>query len=192
MQRRSLLVVVLLLVIVSAAGGFYLQRLISGDGRLTAVGSDSPGQEDAEDVNAIIGRPRPPFSLPDLSGRERHISEWDGQVVVVNFWATWCSPCLKEVPEFIELQSRYGEEGLQFIGIALQKPSEVVDFAAEYGMNYPVLAGEMPVVRLAETYGNDIGALPYTVVVNRDGDIVFTRQGPVTGPEMESIIGPLL
>jgi peroxiredoxin len=186
--------VLALVVSVSAGAGFYLYRYLAADAAAPAAkrgrdGTEAPAAGQAQDM---IGTMRPAFSLPDLHGRERHISEWDGRVLVVNFWATWCPPCLKEIPEFIELQARHGAEGLQFVGIALQKPADVVDFASKHDMNYPVLAGEMPVVRVAEAYGNHIGALPYTVVIDRNGRIVFTRQGPVSGTEMASIVRPLL
>ena len=95
----------------------------------------------------ILGRHRPEFTLPDLDGQLRSISEWDGKVIALNFWATWCPPCLKEVPEFVLLQAKYQAQGLQFIGIALQRPEEVRDFVAENGMNYPVLAGELEVIK---------------------------------------------
>ncbi len=193
MKRRALLFAgVLLLLAVSAAGGFYLQRYSQDETRGTGAGETPDAARKPAGGEALIGRTRPDFRLPDLSGRERRVSEWDGRILVVNFWATWCPPCLEEIPEFIELQSRYGDQGLQFVGIALQKPSDVVDFAEEHGINYPVLAGEMAVVRVAEAYGNDVGALPYTVVIDRAGKIVFTHRGPVSGPEMMSVIRPLL
>jgi len=140
----------------------------------------------------ITGQHRPEFALPDLSGRTRHISEWNGKVVTVNFWATWCPPCLHEIPELIALQDEYREQGLEVIGIALQRPEEVVDFAEELGINYTVLAGEMAVAAIAESYGNRIGALPYTAVFDRQGKIAFVKPGPVTGAEVEQVIAPLL
>lgn len=138
------------------------------------------------------GSHRPDFSLADLSGRVRTMSEWDGQVVAVNFWASWCAPCLQEIPELVDLQARYGSRGLQIVGIALQKPEELGKFVNEYKMNYPVLAGEGPVIAIAETFGNTIGALPYTVIIDRTGKIVFVKAGPVTGLEVEAVISPLL
>lgn len=179
------------LVAVSAGAGFYLYQHDAGTSSSVQIAAPARSDE-AATPDSMIGTRRPDFSLPDLEGRERHISEWDGKVLVINFWATWCPPCLKEIPEFVELQSEYGDQGLQFVGIALQKPADVIDFARKHDMDYPNLAGELPVIRIAEAYGNNTGALPYTTVVDREGTIVFVRQGPVRGPEMEAVIKPLL
>ncbi|MEX2525756.1 MAG: TlpA disulfide reductase family protein [Gammaproteobacteria bacterium] len=184
------------LLAISAGAGFYLYQQDSGNPRPNADAADGErppeATQEAATPDSVIGARRPDFSLPDLEGRERHISEWDGNVLVINFWATWCPPCLKEIPEFVELQSEYGDQGLQFVGIALQDPSDVVDFARKHGMNYPNLVGELPVIRIAEAYGNNTGALPYTTVVDRQGTVVFVRQGPMRGPEVEAVIEPLL
>ena len=181
LQRATVIAVVF---ISAAAAGFYFYQY-------RAPAADAAPAGEGRHA-ALIGTVRPAFSLPDLQGREHHISEWDGRVIALNFWATWCPPCLKEIPELIKLQKEYGGQGLQIIGIALQKPAEVVAFAREHGMNYPLLAGEMPVVRVAEDYGNDIGALPYTVVIDRHGRIAFIKQGPVTATEMKRVLRPLL
>jgi peroxiredoxin len=140
----------------------------------------------------LLGTRRPDFALPDASGATRGIAEWDGKVVALNFWATWCPPCRKEIPEFVELQARYGDRGLQFVGIALQRPEEVRAFIEEHRMNYPVLTGEMEVIRLAERYGNRIGALPYTVIIDRQGRIAYVKPGPLEGKVAEGVITPLL
>jgi peroxiredoxin len=140
----------------------------------------------------VAGQRRPDFELKDLDGVPRAVSEWDGKVLVLNFWGTWCPPCLKEIPEFVELQQRLGERGLQFVGIALEKPEAVREFADRHGMNYPNLAGGMDVIAVAEAYGNEVGALPYTVIIDRAGTIVFTRAGALPGPDAEKLILPLL
>ena len=140
----------------------------------------------------VVGVRRPEFTLPDLDGRQRSITEWDGKVVALNFWATWCPPCLKEVPEFVSLQEKYRTQGLQFIGIALQKPEEVREFVAEHKVNYPILAGELEVIKLAEAYGNSIGALPYTVIIDRNGQIAHVKPGILPTEEAENIISGLL
>ena len=127
-----------------------------------------------------------------MSPAKGNIAEWDGKVIAINFWATWCPPCIKEIPEFVELQHKYQSQGLQFIGIALQRPEEVLDFMKEKGMNYPVLAGEMEVIEISELYGNNIGALPYTVIIDRAGLIQYVKRGPLSMDSAKNIISKLL
>ena len=146
-----------------------------------------PGAQGSRQVSSL-----PDFSLTTLAGETISSQDYDQKVLVVNFWATWCPPCRKEIPEFVDLQARYGEQGLQFIGIALQRPEEVLAFMAEYRMNYPVLAAELEVVELARIYGNEIGALPYTVIIDRQGAIRFVHRGELPGHEAEAVIRPLL
>lgn len=158
---------------------------------ITVLTDDMPMNEQSEEID-LVGMSRPDFSLQDVDGHLRHISEWDGKVVTLNFWATWCPPCLKEIPEFVHLQSKYEGRGLQLIGIALQRPEEVVEFMQEHKMNYPVLAGEMEVVNLSKVYGNTVGALPYTVIIDRNGHIAFVKYGQLSGEDAEKVISKLL
>lgn len=120
---------------------------------------------------------RPDFSLQDLEGEVRHINEWDGQYIVLNFWATWCPPCRKEIPEFIALQKKYGSAGLQFIGVAIDDTEAVSQFAMEMGINYPNLIAESEGIALANQYGNTYGALPFSVIINRKGQIIGRQVG---------------
>ena len=90
------------------------------------------------------------------------------------------------------LQNKYRDQDLQFIGIAMQKPEEVLDFMQEYKMNYPVLTGELDVINVAKSYGNVFGALPYTVFLNKNGVIIHVKTGPLTGSEVESVIVSIL
>ncbi|MCG8324546.1 MAG: TlpA family protein disulfide reductase [Thiotrichales bacterium] len=167
MNRTVQTVSALLILAVAALTGFFLQQSLNDTGAVT----DTTVQ--------VLGQPRPDFSLPDLELRLRTMSEWDGKLIVLNFWATWCPPCREEIPVFISLQEEYAEQGLQFIGIALQDADEVREYVREMGMNYPVLTGYREVIALAEALGNTLGALPYTVIIDRDGTVTFTRAGPL-------------
>ncbi len=140
----------------------------------------------------MMGMPSPDFSLMDVSGQSRNVSEWQGKVLVINFWATWCPPCLEEIPHFIDLQDKYGDQGLQFLGIALEEVDAVTSFASEIGINYPLLVGEQEVIKLAGKFGNRIGGLPYTVILDRSGNINFIKQGPISVSEAEQVITSLL
>lgn len=108
----------------------------------------------------MVNHHRPDFALPDLEGHLRKASEWDGKVTIVNFWATWCPPCRKEMPDFVELQELYGSQGVQFIGIAIDNKEKVQDFIDTIGVNYPTLVGDNEAIEVAKQYGDRFGALP--------------------------------
>jgi peroxiredoxin len=135
---------------------------------------------------------RPAFVLPDLQGKSRSVEEWDGKVLVVNFWATWCAPCRREIPTFVEMQKQYGDRGLQFLGVAVDNVKDVSRFATEMGINYPLLVAEQEAIALADQLGNRMGVLPFTAVVDRQGKVVFTKAGELTRKQADKLLLPLL
>ena len=141
---------------------------------------------------AKVGSHRPEFSLPDQEGVTHKLSEWDGKVLVINFWATWCPPCRKETPAFVDLQDQYGDKGLQFIGVAIDEKDNVEDFADTYGVNYPMLLGDLEAINTSKAYGNRFGTLPYTVIVDRQGKISFIQRGELLKKTAEEKIKALL
>jgi thiol-disulfide isomerase/thioredoxin len=112
----------------------------------------------------------PDFTLESLDGKSMHLSDLRGKAVLLNFWATWCSPCKIEMPWFVELQNEYGPQGLQIVGVAMDESSkeDIAKFAKEMGVNYPVLMGKEAV---GEAYGG-VPALPESFFIGRDGKIV--------------------
>lgn len=135
---------------------------------------------------------RPDFSLAEPDGTPRDIAEWNGRVMLVNFWATWCAPCRREIPLLIELQDELGERGLQVIGIAIDEAAKVAEFTDRYRLNYPVLVGEAEAARISERFGNELGVLPFTAFVDVNGRIVDRHRGEITRELAERIIEPLL
>jgi thiol-disulfide isomerase/thioredoxin len=131
-------------------------------------------------------------ALPDAKGREQSIGQWKGKVLVVNFWATWCVPCREEMPEFVKAQQEFGPRGLQFVGIAVDDPAKVEAFAAELGLNYPALIGGYGAIELSRSFGNRLGALPFTIIVDRAGRINHTQLGPIKEAQLRAIIVQLL
>lgn len=181
------------LIVASAYGGFWLQRHQERAGGPGAAEGPAAGQEPPLfDHSRIIGAERAAFSLPDLDGRARAAAEWDGKVVALNFWASWCPPCLEEIPAFVSLQAQHQEAGLQFVGLALEPPATARRFAVEREMNYPVLTGAAEVIKLARAYGNHIGALPFTVFIDRTGRVASAHPGPLSREEAEELIVSLL
>ena len=110
----------------------------------------------------------------------------------VNFWATWCVPCREERPEFIREQSARGSRGLQFVGIAVDQPDKVVRFAQEIGLNYPTLVGGLGAMELSRDLGNRLMALPFTIVLDRQGRVAHTQLGPLKPADLRRIVDPLL
>jgi len=171
-------------------GGLALvAAFFAGDGTMRTYLESTPGATAAKAMETTY---RPGFELKDLDGRLRNANEWNGEVMVVNFWATWCPPCRKEMPAFIELQEKYGAQGLQFVGIALDDRVKVSDFIDTMGVEYPILVGQNDATSISDAYGNRLGALPYTAVVDREGVIVKTYRGEVSQGSIEKVIKKLL
>jgi peroxiredoxin len=117
---------------------------------------------------APVNGEAPDFSVTDLQGQKLALSDYRGKVVLLDFWATWCAPCLDEIPHFVEMQQKYATQGFQTIGISMDDgPKPVERFYSEHKLNYPVAIGTS---KLAESYGGVLG-LPVTFVIGRDGKI---------------------
>lgn len=135
---------------------------------------------------------RPVFELPDLEGNTRSITEWDGKILLVNFWATWCAPCRREIPLLNDLQAEYREEGVQIIGIAIDDAKLVAEYANEIGIVYPVLVGEQEAIDVLRGFGTDFEGLPISVFVDRDGKIVGIHVAELKRPEAVAALEALL
>jgi thiol-disulfide isomerase/thioredoxin len=182
-MKNKILVVVM--IVVAGVAGFGVQRILNKPDEL-------PAKLPQQAFSSVIGKPRPEFELKDIDGHVRNVREWDGKVLLVNFWASWCPPCLKETPLLIELQNKYGEQGLQVIGLAVDEDQAVRDFVDTQGINYPIVAGELAAMELARRYGNRVNALPFSAFVDRNGDIVQIKAGEIEKEEAEKIIQSLL
>lgn len=132
------------------------------------------------------------LALPDPEGKEQRIDQWRGKVVVVNFWATWCAPCREEMPEFIKAQRELGPKGLQIVGVAVDQADKVRQFAEEIALNYPVLVGGFGAMELSRSLGNSVMALPFTVILDRNGAIAHTQLGVLKPDRLKAIIKQLL
>ncbi len=118
----------------------------------------------------------PAFELPDARGGMKSLNAYKGDVVMLNFWATWCGPCKQEIPDFIELQEEYRDKGFRIVGLSLDQPGQealVKQFIKEKGINYDVLFDDGST---AQAYGG-VRSIPTTFLINRDGEIVFSKVG---------------
>ena len=125
----------------------------------------------------LVGNYRPDFRLGSSTGAFVSPADFEGKTLLINFWATWCAPCLKEMPMLMELQQEYASAGLQVIGIALDDLQSVRDFAEKLGVGYPLLVGETDVMDTNRDYGNVTGLLPFTVLVDKAGVIRWQYAG---------------
>ena len=132
------------------------------------------------------------FNLEDLSGKRHDISEWKGKILIINFWATWCPPCKKEIPEFVALQNQYSAQGLQFIGVAIDDKEAVKDYLTTIKVNYPILIAEDEGIALVNKLGDISGTVPFTVVVDPDNLILHRHPGNFSKEQIMDIVAPLL
>lgn len=147
-------------------------------------------RSDAPDTAAVSALTVAQFK--DLSGQAVSLEQWRGRVMVVNFWASWCPPCLEEIPGLVRIHGELAPKGLQIVGIAVDSADNARKSAAQLGVSYPVLVAGMEIIDLTRRLGNRPGALPYTLVLDRNGKIVATHLGVISEAELTRIITPLL
>jgi thiol-disulfide isomerase/thioredoxin len=126
--------------------------------------------------------------LPDISGKNQSLAQWQDKVLILNFWATWCEPCRVEIPALLRIQAKYASNGVQVVGISLDSVDKVRQFATEYSIGYPLVVGSIEVIDLTRELGNKAAGLPFTVVLDRSGRVVKTRLGGISEAELESAI----
>jgi thiol-disulfide isomerase/thioredoxin len=127
-------------------------------------------------------------SYEDLAGNRQSLGQWSGKLLVINFWASWCAPCLEEMPLFVAAQGKYGAQGLQIIGIAADSRQNSAKFAEKLRVNYPVFPDESGAIAFSKRAGNRFGFLPYTLVISPSGDVLTTKLGVFTAAELDELI----
>ena len=130
-------------------------------------------------------------TLVDLVGKPRPVTEWEGQVVVWNFWATWCAPCREEIPLLIATREKYKALGVEIVGIAIDNAAKVREFSSSFAISYPVLLAGSDGLEIMRKLGNNSGGLPYTLVVDRSGKVVHRKLGALKAGNLDVVLGPL-
>ena len=152
------------------------------------VQSPQPATQETPQPRVLEVVTRPSFALPDVSGVERNFSEWDGKNRIVNFWATWCAPCRREIPLLKAFQDEQGDNGFQVIGIAVDFPDAVANYAEAAQFNYPVLVGEQDAMAIAESSGVEFVGLPFTMFVTSDGELLSAYIGELHQSHLDTIV----
>lgn len=130
--------------------------------------------------------------LTDLDGRKTRLSDWQTEILIVNFWAPWCAPCRREIPTLIEIQRDYAARGVRIIGIAFDGESAVRSFADEHRIDYPLFLSGTGSAMYNAAFGNPSGSLPYTAILDRDQRILFQHNGELTLQQLQQQLEALL
>ena len=181
MKRGLQTALIVVVALVAGAGGYLANR--SGQLSTTIQARDIP----LEAVNALLA-----LSLPDTEGQPQALEQWRGKIIVANFWATWCPPCRKEIPDFAAASQTLSGEPVQFIGLSIDSLDKVRAFKDEFTVPYPLLIAGPEVLALAAGFGNDARALPFTLIIDRDGKVRHIKLGTLKREELEGKIRALL
>ncbi|NTV10208.1 MAG: TlpA family protein disulfide reductase [Zoogloea sp.] len=156
----------------AAAAGLYTSQ---------AAMPPAPAAEGAQNGAALLAQ-----TLPDLDNKPQALAQWKGKVLVVNYWATWCPPCRKEIPAFSQASRAWSGKGVQFVGISIDTPASVREFQAEMKVPYPLLIGSAQAVQLTAGLGNTAQALPFTVIVDRQGMVRHVKMGMLSEADLNA------
>ena len=197
MSTRTVLLVALIAAILGAVAGV----LVSGPGPLWRSKLGQRVLQDTMDARAPappagmqvaeVGKPIPALRLPDLAGTPTDVpAAWRGRPLLINVWASWCGPCIEEMPELQRFSAKEGAEGVQVVGIALDDPDAVRAFLQRVPVAYPILIESAGPADASVSLGNRKGVLPYSVLVGADGTLLERRVGPFVPGELDAFVAP--
>lgn len=177
--------------LVAAATGFGIyQYLIMPRTSMEMTASEpEPVTEAAGTPNtAPLPDTLPDFTLGDLDGQPRSIRSWEGKSMIVNFWATWCAPCRREIPLLRKIQSEHAAEGFQVVGVAVDFREDVLKYAKEIGIDYPLLIGEQDGLEAVNKFGRGSLGFPFTVFTDNQQRLVLFHLGEIHPPQAEVML----
>jgi thiol-disulfide isomerase/thioredoxin len=128
----------------------------------------------------------------DTDGVIHELGKWQNQLLVINFWATWCAPCKEEMPMFAKMQEKYRQDRLQIVGIAVDSSVNVAKFKMTLPVGYPLFPAESRAMEFSKRLGNRLGLLPHTVIIRQGGEVIFSRMGVVQQSEFEEIVAKMM
>jgi thiol-disulfide isomerase/thioredoxin len=131
-----------------------------------------------------------PWQAPD--GKPANSQNWRGKVLVLNFWASWCPPCVEEMPALDRIAQEYASKNILIVGIGIDSPSNIREFLQKTPVSYPIVLGGLEGSNLSKQMGNTQGALPYTVVINSKGKSIYTKLGKISEEELKKAINSAL
>ena len=178
--------------VIGLLGGATAYNFMSANQQPSLASLGSPAAAEQGESTDMVGQRRPDYRLGSSDGSWVIAEEFDGVVVLVNFWATWCTPCRAEMPMLAELHRELAPLGFEVVGIALDDVEQARSFAAELGIDYPILVGSTDVMTAVALYGNRSGTLPYSVLLDRAGIIRWAYLGELEEDGLRREISRLL
>ena len=171
MNRRQLIIIVAISLLALLGGVLTSQWIYK-----TGLASDPA-------VKAFFANP---WQTPD--GKTVNTQDWQGKVLVVNFWASWCPPCVEEMPALDKLQQEFLQQNVLFVGIGIDSPSNIREFLSKTPVSYPIVIGGLEGSNLSKQLGNSQGALPYTIIINAKGKASYSKLGKISEDDIRSAI----
>ena len=171
MNRRQLIIIVAISLLALLGGALTSQWIYK-----TGLASDPA-------VKAFFANP---WQTPD--GKTVNTQDWQGKVLVVNFWASWCPPCVEEMPALDKLQQEFLQQNVLFVGIGIDSPSNIREFLSKTPVSYPIVIGGLEGSNLSKQLGNSQGALPYTIIINAKGQASYSKLGKISEDDIRSAI----
>jgi thiol-disulfide isomerase/thioredoxin len=186
-MKITLLVVV---AVVAGAAGFllYQHSHTTAAGDATVDSMQSASKPIAAPVSRPLAATLPEFSLSNRAGEKQSIRSWPGKSMIVNFWATWCGPCRKEIPLLKEIAKDEASAGFQVVGIAIDFRDDVLKYADDIKIDYPILIGEQEGLAAADAFGVDSAGLPFTAFTDEKGRIVTIFMGELNRAKIDAIL----
>jgi len=174
-----------------AEAAYGAERLAAGHPGAVLSGELAASLAQAPPLGVKIPDRLPDFSLQDRTGKPVSIRAWAGKSLVINFWATWCAPCRREIPLLESLRRTWIDRGVEVIGIAVDHRDPVLAYAQEFKIDYPLLIGEQDALDAAAAFGVAAPVFPFTVFTDRRGEVVALVMGELRGAESDLIMSVL-
>jgi thiol-disulfide isomerase/thioredoxin len=185
--HRSFLVFGIAFMTLMAGALFYAARLPVEEPQAGAS-TAAPAPVPAMTLGVVS---HPSFVLPDIDGVRHDLSEWSGKYRLLNFWATWCAPCRREIPLLKAFQAAQGDNGFQVLGIAVDFQDDVAEYAQKAAFNYPVLVGQEDAMAVAESSGIEFIGMPFTMIVSADGELLNAHLGEIHQQDLDRVVAVL-